>query len=101
MKASTPNIPTLNHIQSVISMSSLWRYLIQILVAVDQLANAILWGAPDETLSSRAYRADRDGKILGRVLRPLIDLMFFFDPDHCRQAYLAEVHRRQYSKAFR
>lgn len=73
----------------------------QVLVAIDQLLNAILFGFADETLSSRAYRADRDEKLFGRLFRPVIDTLFFWQDRHCYQSYLAEVQRRQYSKNFR
>lgn len=72
-----------------------------VLIALDQLLNTLLAGAPDETLSSRAYRADRDGKVFGRIFRPAIDTLFFWQRRHCFQGYLAEVQRRQYSKNFR
>lgn len=62
--------------------------------------NAGVW-APDETLSSRAYRADRDGNIFGRIFRPAIDTLFFWQASHCYAAYVAEVQRRQYSANFR
>lgn len=77
------------------------NYLLSVWIAVDQLLNALLLGAPDESLSSRAYRADRDGKAFGRFFRPLIDGMFFWQQRHCYQAYLAEVQRKQLSKNFR
>ena len=32
------------------------RYALNLLIAIDQLVNAILRGDPDETLSSRAHR---------------------------------------------
>lgn len=32
------------------------RYIVNLLIAVDQLANAILFGDPDETISSRASK---------------------------------------------
>lgn len=76
-------------------------YLINLGVALDQLLNALLLGAPDESLSSRAYRADRDGKAFGKFFRPVIDTAFFWQDRHCYQAYLAEVHRRQLSQNFR
>lgn len=76
-------------------------YIEALLIAFDQLLNALLAGAPDETLSSRAYRADRDGKVFGRIFRPFIDTLFFWQPRHCFQSYLAEVQRRQYSRNFR
>ena len=76
-------------------------YLTSVFVALDQLLNALLGGACDESLSSRAYRADRDGKLFGRFFRPCIDTAFFWQQRHCYQAYLAEVHRRQLSGSFR
>lgn len=76
-------------------------YFTSVFVAIDQLLNALLGGACDESLSSRAYRADRDGKLFGKLFRPFIDTAFFWQDRHCYQAYLAEVHRRQLSQNFR
>lgn len=75
-------------------------YLLNLGLALDQLANVLLFGSPDETLSSRAYRADRDNKWFGRIFRPLIDLLFFWQDQHCHAAYKAELTRRQYPKHF-
>lgn len=77
------------------------NYLLSVWISIDQLLNALLLGAPDESLSSRAYRADRDGKAFGRFFRPLIDGIFFWQNRHCHAAYLAEVQRKQLSKNFR
>jgi hypothetical protein len=76
-------------------------YIKNIAIGVDQLLNTFLLGSPDETLSSRAYRAYRDGKILGKIFRPVINCMFFWQKDHCFGAYLSEVQRRQYPATFR
>ena len=76
-------------------------YLWHLAIALDQLGNALLAGAPDETLSSRAHRADRDGKVFGKLLRPCIDAIFFWQSRHCFHAYLAEVGRKQLSQNFR
>lgn len=76
-------------------------YPLAVLIALHQLANALLLGAPDETLSSRAHRAWRDGKWFGVVFRPAINLLFFWQVDHCADAYLAEVQRRQFPPHFR
>lgn len=68
-------------------------YLKKILIAVDQLANALLAGWPDETLSSRAWRWEQDGV---RVWpRRLIDRIFFWEPKHCRESYVSEREGRQ------
>lgn len=75
-------------------------YVKNIALALDQLFNAILRGSPDETLSSRAYRADISGKVFGKIFRPLIDIIFFFDPQHCYTSYLSEVNRQQLPKEF-
>ncbi len=73
----------------------------QFLIAFDQLINTMIGGYADETLSARAWRADRDGKILGKIFRPIIDCLFFFDPQHCFTSYLAEYERKQFPKEYR
>lgn len=53
----------------------------------------------DETMSSRAWRSEQDGKLMGRIMRPIIDGLFFWqtiEPQyrgHCHQAWARE--RRQ------
>ncbi|MEM9522765.1 MAG: hypothetical protein AAF982_02020 [Pseudomonadota bacterium] len=57
------------------------RYIWNLLIAVDQLGNAILFGDPDETISSRcAKHANAWGwKQLGRFLE-------WIDPGHLADA---------------
>jgi hypothetical protein len=68
-------------------------WLKNILIAVDQLVNAVFRGYPDETLSSRAWRWDMSGA--RKWPRKLIDRLFFFDPDHCRESFESERLGRQ------
>jgi len=73
--------------------------LLNILIAIDQLVYVLITlgkGQPDETLSSAAFRTERDGRILGRIFRPIIDTLFRpFEKNHCRNSYFAEVFRTQ------
>ena len=72
----------------------------QVLVAVDQLLNALIppfitlsWS--DETLSARTYRAAKRGKLVGRYAMPVIDFLFLWQTkEHCRNAYMKEMERR-------
>lgn len=41
-----------------------------------------------ETISSVAYALEADGRWLGKILRPAIDTLLFFDRDHCYGAWL-------------
>ena len=68
-------------------------YILRVLIAIDQLANALIGGAPDETLSASAYIGEVQGKLLPRFFRPLIDWAFGLlgQHDHCRMAYFSEV----------
>ena len=69
------------------------RRILNWLIAFDQLVFATLTlghSSPDETLSAAAWRWALSGKILGRVLRPLIDALFWFDPDHCCTSFESE-----------
>jgi hypothetical protein len=72
----------------------------QILIAIDQLLNTLLGGWADETLSSRIWRLYARDKLSGRILKPVIDTIFFFQKDHCYQAFLSEVNRRQLPRDF-
>lgn len=90
------------------TLTLLRAYGVQVFIAVDQLANALIppldgtVSYADETLSARAYRAHRDGKIMGRVLMPIIDLLFFWQgPNHCRNAYIKEFARKNYPDEYR
>lgn len=57
------------------------RYVWNLLIAIDQLANAILAGDPDETISSRAAKRQhrRVWRVLGRFLE-------WVDPGHLAKA---------------
>ena len=60
-------------------------YLLNILIAFDRMVNAFLRGNPDETLSSVAYRKNRDGTGYKWTM-PFINTLFG-NPDHCKNAY--------------
>ena len=66
------------------------KYFKNLLVGIDQLGNAILAGYPDETMSSRAYRMQVQGKWFGWTAEA-IDYLFY--PGHCKDAYEAERAR--------
>ena len=76
-------------------------YFLRLLLAIDQLLNvAICNGEPDETMSSAAYRMECDGRFWG-FMRPVIDTLFWFQPQHCKRAYESELLRLQYTAEFR
>lgn len=71
--------------------------LLNILVALDQFLFCLLTlggSNPDETMSAAAWRLEKAGRWQGRVFRPLIDAIFFFQPKHCEQSAAAEVRGR-------
>lgn len=68
-------------------------YAKKILIAADQLLNALLAGWPDETLSSRAFRWEQNGVM--KLPRIMIDCLFFWESEHCFQSYLSEREGRQ------
>ena len=77
----------------------MWKYLKQVLIALDQLLNTLFKGYADETLSSRAYRLRVER---GRVwAERIIDTVLFFDDNHCEESYISEVQRRQLPPSLR
>ena len=93
----------------------------QIAIAFDQFLNAIIppfftvsWD--DETMSARLYLGWRDRKIVGRLVKPLVDAVFGLwqgpDPEvtkiagreihsHCERAYWKEKIRRDHHPEYR
>lgn len=80
-------------------LSTFVHNLEQILIAVDQLIHVILSSITmptkkhyaDETMSSFAYRLYRDkGK---KHWFKFINALFFFQTNHCREAYDSELER--------
>ena len=65
----------------------------QLLIAMDQVLNALLGGMADETLSARAHRMHIKGK--RSWPRSAINMLFFLQADHCLGAYESELQRRQ------
>lgn len=66
------------------------RYIVNVLLALDQLLNAVLGGYPDETISSRAGKARLEQKRWACVLCKFLDI---FDKDHCLDAIEADEGR--------
>ena len=66
-----------------------------LLIALDQLLNALCGGWPDETLSSRAWRWELSGP--RSWPRKLIDglALILGDRDHCRESFESERLGRQ------
>lgn len=77
-----------------------WGY--HVVIALDQLFNALTGGAADETLSSRTYRGAMLAKPPKKRWRLLYSLIngLFFDVNHCRTAYESELKGRQHDKRF-
>jgi len=63
------------------ALKTLGKYLLNVLIAIDQLGNAILLGHPDETISSRAAKRSHiwGWHQLGRFLE-------WIDPGHLKDA---------------
>ena len=75
-----------------------WRWLKNVLIAFDQLVNALFCGYPDETLSARCWREQR------RYAIYWIDLLFRLigqGKDHCELSYQHEMERKDLPEVYR
>lgn len=62
-------------------IDKLKKWFWNILISIDQFANTVLWGDPDETLSSRMGKQVRKGE---RGVQYLIcKFLSLFDKRHC------------------
>ncbi|MDH4230284.1 MAG: hypothetical protein OEW11_11175 [Nitrospirota bacterium] len=62
------------------------QYAWNILIASDQLGNALLGGDPDETISSRLGKMARAGKHQNRFIRAVGRVLDRLDPGHLRKS---------------
>ena len=63
-------------------------YLIRLLDSFSQVLNVLLLnGDANESVSGRAYRQNWETSV------KIIDAVLWFDPDHCRNAYLSDLAR--------
>ena len=87
-------------VSSKLTKFKIWGY--HVLIAIDQLFNALTGGGADETLSSRTYRnySKPQPKKRWRVLYAVINSIFF-DRNHCKTAYESELSGKQYPKDFK
>ena len=77
-------------------------YLLNILIALDQLLNVVLCaGYPDETMSSAVWRMERDGHFWGFMRRVIDWLAWPIQRDHCHKAYESERLGLQLPPEFR
>lgn len=73
----------------------------QVLISIDQVFNALLAGYADETLSARSYRMSKEtNKKRWKFMRRFIDTLFFWQKEHCLQAYLSEKTKRHFSEYY-
>jgi hypothetical protein len=62
------------------------NHIWQVIMSFDQFINTLLGGWADETISARCYRTKSK-------FEWWINLLFFWQPDHCHKAYLWEMIR--------
>jgi len=64
------------------------NYILKLLVALDQLLNVALFnGSEDHTISGHVgYKSLSTGKKRWKILEKIINTIFWFDPDHCKNS---------------
>lgn len=91
----------------------LWKwakgYFYHVLIAIDQLLNALLGGNADETLSSRTYRRGRANLrqwqedlpfkwrwLVAWLVIDVLFIVFFWQTRHCEKSFDAELKRKHW-----
>jgi hypothetical protein len=69
---------------TVVTTNMIKQYFWNILISIDQFFNAVLFGNPDETLSSRMGKNVREGKCKGCYF--ICRILHRLDPEHCKKS---------------
>ena len=64
------------------------RYLFNLLIGIDQMANVVFGGMPDETISSRWGRNEKPNWFV----RQGKGFLNWLDPDHCEDSIEFDEH---------
>jgi hypothetical protein len=78
----------------------------QLLIAIDQVFNVLLYipsdgfGYADETLSARIWRNQNKNRFY-KVALVVVNGLFFWQANHCRGAYFAELMRKHLPREYR
>ena len=78
-------------------MKKVITYFKNLLIALDQLANTICGGYPDECISAVCWRNSQEKGHYGhKFLKFLLDVTLSpINQDHCFQSYISEKERKQ------
>lgn len=76
-----------------------YSYIQQLLIAIDQLLNAIIFGWADETISARAHRCNKMRRWY--IAEKVIDTLFFWQDEHCKKSHESEKARAKIQKGKR
>lgn len=84
-------------------MNKFNKYCKNVLIALDQLANTLCGHMPDETISATAYRKSQlKGHYFYKLLKFILDVCLSpIKQNHCEQAYISEVYRKQLPPNYR
>lgn len=69
-------------------MNKIGRYLLNFAILLDEAANTILGGSPNETISERAAKARNAGRKWGCAL---CQLLGWINPGHCDRALTSTI----------
>jgi hypothetical protein len=75
-------------------------YWLAIKVGVSRLVNALLCGYSGEMLSARAYRL-RNCSLFWGVVKEVLDSVFWWELEHCKQCYEFELNHRDKPEEYR
>jgi hypothetical protein len=73
----------------------LYDYVLRILITLSVLLNVILGGYSNQTFSARNWAWKLEGK---PNIVWLIDAIFSFDPNHCKQTWEYWILRKNFAK---
>jgi hypothetical protein len=69
-------------------MKVLGRYLLNLLILLDEAGNTLTGGSPNETISERAAKARNEGKEWGCILCRFLG---WINPGHCDNALTSTI----------
>lgn len=66
-------------------------YRSNVAISISQFVSVLFGGHPDMTVASRIFVASQNGSTKAQELERILNVIFFWDDQHCKQAWLKDV----------
>lgn len=71
--------------------SKIYKFNMKFMSGINQAGGSVLYEQENFTISAWSYKSSLEGNKFAKFMKVLINMLFFWQKDHCKNAYIWEV----------